>query len=472
MEENRIENEENTITLKGIIKVLLGNKWLYLIMAAFFLVVGAVGISIYSSRRIEYVTFYDYDVAGFSTLVDESGNVNSHYIDGEKFDPRSLVTVDKINEYFAANEELKSLDANSLYKRNLIKSFGYTVKYKKNDHKKDDKDAEYIEDKRGYELVLDSRLISKDQAKLLSASIANEVIRVSNIKIDKIQYHSFLNYYDNTYNYPEKIASLSSGIGYIKDLSDGLISTYGDVLLKEGKYGGEDEKYYLDSKTISNWKKDLEIVFDSYYVDSLYSELEVNGYISTNSLAYVASLKTAIANLNREIASNESVLQDLKNQRDILVASIGSNATIESVEIGEYNTEIIALTKKIAEQKDTVDLYELQLEKLDTSSFTQEQLDTYMENISNFDTKLQNIRNDLEFYTNQYEAIAKQTMKNDSCVYFDSPDVVSTRGEIKTVVIAGASIGIGVFGPMVVNLAFAAFSIADAKPLFTKKKNN
>ena len=471
MEEEKKTLEENTITLKDVIKLLLGNKWLYLIMAAFFLVASAVGLSVFSSTKTDYVAFYDYDVAGFSTTVDETGSVSAQYIDGEKFDPRSIVTKEKIMEYFASNENLSGLDAEKLYNDKLIKSFGYKIKYVKNSHKKDDKDVDYIEDARGYELVLNSKLLSIEQASVLSKIIANEVIETSNTKIDKIQYHSFLNYYDSINNYPEKITSLNNGIAYLKDLSNDLIKTYGNVLLKEGKYGGTEDKYYLESKTISNWQKQLDISFDSYYVNTLQSELEVNGFITNDSITYAATLKTSIANLNREIAVNEALLADLKTQRDNLVSSIGSNATIESVEIAEYNAEIISLTKTIAEKKEQVDLYELQLERLDTSSFTPEQLEAYMASLSSFENKLKTIRDNLEFYTDQYEAIAKETMKNDSHVYFENPEIVRKEGGIKKVLIGGASICIGVFAPMIVNLALAAFNVADGKPLFKVTRN-
>ena len=65
--------------------------------------------------------------------------------------------------------------------------------------------------------------------------------------------------------------------------------------------------------------------------------------------------------------------------------------------------------------------------------------------------------------------IAKETMKNDSNVYFDNPEIVVSEGGIRKIVIAAASIAIGLFGPMVVNLCLAAFNIADGKPLLKSK---
>ena len=92
--------QEKTISGKDIIKVLLGNKWLYLVMAATFLVVSFVGLNLISSMRKEYVAFFDYDVAGLTTVTTEDEEKVTYYIDGEKFDPRSIVTREKINQYF------------------------------------------------------------------------------------------------------------------------------------------------------------------------------------------------------------------------------------------------------------------------------------------------------------------------------------------------------------------------------------
>lgn len=459
--------EENGLKLKDIIKVLLGNKWLYLIMVGLFFVAGVVGLSIYSQQKSEYVAFYDYDIAGFSTNVDESGNIYASYLDGEKFDPRSLITQEKIKEYFSNNEELKNLDAEKLYKNNVIKSFGYKIKYAKNNHKIDSNDADYIESNRGYELVLNAKFLNKSQAKVLSETIANEVLRISNIKIDKIQYDMYLTYCDNTNNYPEKVSNLKNGIDYLKELSDSLSKTYGDVILEEGKYGGTDEKYFLESNSFSNWQKRLNYTFDSYYVESLSSELEVNGYVSKDSILYITSLKTNIANLERERDVNSGILHDLETQRDQLIGKIGTDVTIESVEIGEFNNEIIALTKLIAEEQERIDIYTLQLQKAEASTLSQE----YIDSLNVFDSKVTDIRNDLEFYTNQYEAIAKQVMKNNSSVYFDCPDVVALQGNVQILVIGAASIGIALFAPILVNLAIAVFNAADGKHIIFKKKD-
>ena len=88
-------NEEKNISGKDIIKVLLGNKWLYLLLAAAFLIVSFISLSVISQSKVEYISFFDYDVAGFSTSTSENGEELTLYIDGEKFDTRTVVSEEK-----------------------------------------------------------------------------------------------------------------------------------------------------------------------------------------------------------------------------------------------------------------------------------------------------------------------------------------------------------------------------------------
>ena len=463
--------EEKTLDGKDVIKLLLGNKWLYLIMASVFLIVSLVGFNLYSAGKRTFVAFFDYNVAGFNTVTTENNEEVTYYIDGEKFDPRTLITAEKLNKYILAHDELKSLDSNNLEDKDFVKSFDYKVRYKENDHKMDDNDSAFVQDKKGYELVLNSSEVSLLQAKVLSKAIANEVLVETKSKIDSLSYSSYVNSFDSSRSYPEKISSLVSGVNYIFDLSNDLKKSYGDVAINSGKYGGEDEIFYLEKTSISAWREKMSLQFNSYFIDSLTEELAVNGYISPDYVDYIASLKSNVENLSREINVNEAVLADLKAQRDALVASVGSYATIESVEIREYNTEIISLTKLIADQKEQVDLYQLQLEKLDTSSLTPEQLNTYNQNLINFEAKLTNIFNELKFYTKQYEAIAKKVMKDNLNVYFDTTDIVTIEGEMNKYLIVFASFGIAIFLPMFINLLISAFNCAEGKSLIKKSSS-
>lgn len=466
-----MENEKR-ISCKDVIKILLGNKWLYLILVGVVFLASFIGFNLYSYNKKEYIAFFDYDVAGFNTVVNENGEETTYYIDGEKFNPRSLVSKEKFRKYFSENPELNDLDVESLFKKNIVKSFDYKIRYVKNDHRMDEKDAAYVANKKGYELVLNSYGISEEQARVISNAVANEVLAITSNKLEKLNYEKYINGFKNADNYPEKIDNLVKGIDYIIEYTDILEETYGDAIIHAGKYGGEDDKYILSDQTISDWKNQVVMKFDSYRINSLSNELEVNGYICSDSTTYIVSLETAVENLNREIAVNEAVLTDLKTQRDALVSSVGSGATIESVEIREYNTEIIALTKKIAEQKEQVNLNQLQLEKLDTSSFSPDQLAEYNTNLNIFDTKLSSAINDLEFYTLQYESIAKTIMKDNMNVYFDDGEVVKLNGGLSPLVSIAASAVIAIVAPMILNLLFFSFSLAEGKSLLNFKNGN
>ena len=463
--------EEKTVNGKDVIKLLLGNKWLYLIMVAAFFAVGFVGFNMYSASRKEYVSFFDYDIAGFQTATEEDSN--AYYIDGEKFDPRSLVTKDKMAKYVGNNLDLLSLNAEELYKSNTVKSFSYVTRYKENDHKMDDNDASFIADKKGFELVLNTYTLNERQAKVLAEAIAYEAIEISKEKVNNLNFSQFIYAYDETNNYPNKIQNLIDGVAYIENLASSLDDRYGDFIIAEGRYGGEDDNYYVTNQTISDWRNKMKIKFGSFYLSSLQNELYVNGYIDPNDTDYIISLKTDVENLNREINNNQLLLDDLKSQRNDLVAAVGTNATIESLEIREYNTEIISLSTLISQQKDSLAIYQTQLEKLDLSTMTQEEKDAYNTNLTAFESKLTQIRNSLEIYTKQYEAIAKKAMIDNMKVYFENADLVTLTGSVGLTAILGGSLAIALVCPMIVNLAIAGFNVAEGKPILKlKKKEN
>ena len=193
-------DDEKTIGLKDIIKLLLGNKWIYLIMLCSFMVVSLVGLNVYSSTSKDYVSFFDYDVAGFV-----QDTTHSSFIDGEKFDLRSLINKEKIASYIEQNEALNGLNSEVLVKRGAVKSLKYVIKYKDNDHKMNDSDAAFIQDKAGFELVLDMDYFTKEQAQTFSEVIANQVIELSKEKVNSINYRSYMNYYDKANSYPQAL---------------------------------------------------------------------------------------------------------------------------------------------------------------------------------------------------------------------------------------------------------------------------
>ena len=201
--------EEKKISLKDIIKLLLGNKWIYLIMVAAFFVTSIVGFSLYSYLSKEYIAFFNYDVAGFT--YDEN---NGCFIDGEKFDPRSLLTEDKVNSYLKSNDSLNDFTYNEVITKGGVKSFEYKIKYEKNDHVMNDEDNKYIESERGFELILNAKTFSKEQAKYFVEIVANQVIEISKEKIDSIKYDFYLKSFRGANSYSDKVSSLESGIEF------------------------------------------------------------------------------------------------------------------------------------------------------------------------------------------------------------------------------------------------------------------
>lgn len=456
-------NEEKTVSLKEVLIFLIGNKWLYLIMFVSFLATSLVGFNIVSSSQKEYCAFFDYDVAGFYTDVSRG---ESYFIDGEKFNPLSLIQKEKLPEYLATSYIYDGLTPEGLCDDGAFKSFDFKTTYKENDNPNDN-ESKYVVDKYGYEIVFNASAVNKEQAKLFAQMISNEVILQSNRKIDNLSYLTYVDAYNHAISYGEKLKCLTNGIDFINSQLNSLKALYGDFEIEPNKYGGDDDSYYVSFESIGAWETAMKNDLDITAVEALTQELKTNGYIDTNYPEYINSIKAEVEDINSDIAVSEGILADLKTERDNLVTLYGSE---ENAQISEYNDKIISLTEKIANQKEQVRIYSLQLQNLDTSSMTPEELATYNSKLASFEYNLRILNDKLKLYSNQFGAIAKKTMKEKSHVYFYDSKIVTVNVGMRNSAILVYSLLIALFLPMAINGSVQIFKRIESKPLFKKRE--
>ncbi len=453
--------EEKTVSLKETFIFLIGNKWLYLIMFVSFLAVSLVGFNIASSYKREYSSFFDCNIAGFHSDVNEK---ESYFIDGEKFEPRSLLTREKVKGYLACSYLFDGLTAEQLEFNGGFKSFEFKTTYKEIED--NDGNIKRVLDKQGYEIVFNSSVVNVEQAKLLSQMIANEVVTKSNKKIEKYRFGSYLDSYNQEKGFDEKVKSLTDGINNLIAQTDSLKLFCGNFNIEANKYGGIDERYYLSSETIDDWETNMKDDLTGFDVDSLSIESRVKGYIDPNYPEYIEYLEVSVEDLNREIAVNEEVLAYLKLERDNVITLSGSE---ENVQISEFNNKIIDLTEKIAKQKEQARIYNLKLQKLDPTFIASEEYAEYSTDLNTFKNKLASLYEKLKFYTDQYEAIAKKAMIDNSNTHFENPSIITINAGMRTFPMLVYSLLIAAFLPMGINGCVAVFKMLDSKPLFRKK---
>ena len=454
--------EEKTVSLKEVLIFLIGNKWLYLIMFVSFLATSLVGFNIVSSSQKEYSAFFTYDVAGFRTDAEKG---ESYFIDGEKFNPLSLVQKEKLPDYLKTSYLYDGLTPEGLCNDGAFKSFEFKTTYKENENQSEN-EPKYIVDKQGYEIVFNASAVNKEQAKLFAQMIANEVVLQTSKKIDSTNYSRYVYAYEHAISYGERLKALSDGIHFINSQLNSLKVAYGDFELEPNKYGGDDDSYYVSFESVGAWETAMKNDLDLAEVESLTQDLKANGYIDTKYPEYISSIRAAAEELNAEISANEGVLTSLKTERDDVIALYGSE---ENAQISEYNEKIVSLTEKIASQKEQVRIYELQLQKTNTSSMTSEELAAYNSKLADFEYYLRILHDKLNLYSNQFGAIAKKTMKEKSHVYFYNSEIITVNVGMRNSAMLVYSLLIAAFLPMAINGSIEIFKRLESKPLFSKK---
>lgn len=466
--EEKTTSVKNVITFKDIIRLLLGNKWLYLLLAGIFTVVSVFSLIIYNDYSKNYVSFFDYEVAGFLVSRDEHGKITATFVDGSKFDQRSLLTKDKIEKYVASDERLSGLDAEELYYDGGVRALEYTTLFKTAEGGSTERTDPDAVEKPGYKLILSGTKLRFNEAVALTECIANEVLEISREKILSLKYDRYLNLYAHSNSFSDQADYLHSCVEFLEESYDKLIEEYGDITVKAGQYGGDGPMYYLEKQTVSDIKDQMSRYFINSDIDALKSEIELNGYIDEDAASYISQLKAKVSSLNRVIQVNTGILDSLVAQRDDLIAS-AAGVSIESLEISAYNQEIIALTKMIAEDREQVEKANLSLSKLDVSSMTQEEYEEYSAKLEAFKAEIGGLFDALVVYTNQYAAVSREIMLENVNVYFDNSQVVAREGGIGTKAILAVSLAVGIFGPMIFNLLVSAFRVAEGRSLIRRR---
>lgn len=399
------EEKESGISLIDVLGVMFGRKLLLLIVTLSLFLASTIVILVYNQRKSTYEGMYSYYVLGLS---------DGKYIDGSRFDVRDLVTLEKLNEYKEEHEELKNLDMELVYNKGVIESLKYETVYKKNEAKKNNTDDEYVIDKEGYKIVLKKRYLSLVEAQVLTKAIAEEANIISQELVDKADYTQHLklfklsNVYENQVNYLEEQYKL------LNEKYTDLIEQYGDITLN-------------DNQKLSDVRLSLQEYFQNISFDSLRNELNYNGYVKDYT-DYEVQIEKQIEELTREKAVSTKKKDELINQRDAMLA-IAATGQLQTLELSQYNEEIIKLSNRIYDIDEEIDLLNLKL-----ANKTKETTDEdYKAALNSFKQKLQNHYEKLLEATEEYTKNEQEVVKKYSLVYYDSNKIVEEVSAISLV---------------------------------------
>lgn len=426
--------QEEGITIGQIFKAMFFNKIRFLIVSVATFVVLLLGILfIYNPGKETYVAKFKYSDINIA---------NGHYSNGKAFNALDLI--DLMGEVKQTNlEKYSGIDVDQIIAKNGVTITEDVIVKKAETTDKTDTE-EFITSY--YTLTYNAKLFPDYKtAKSFMTDLISYPVAKSNSLANSIVFDENLKLYDVAKIYANQIDYLNAQKNYLIDGYKALIDSYGDVSYNNAR---------LSSKV-----NEISLYFENNKLDLLSDEITKNAYVKDLS-TYKSNLETQKYNLTLESVYNEKKLDELKTQRNDLIAKASKDSSIQTLDLSTYNDSIISLTQRnidIAKEVEILDKY------LDSSSATKADgsvNENYYSDAKRavFESKLNQFRVQLENYTNDYKACYLECIQDYNIYYNDAAKVVSDGG-FSTAMTLVISVLAGFVVACVVNL------IADRKIL-------
>lgn len=399
MNEQQITNNDEGISILDIIKVILSRKRIFCITTLAITIIGILAIMLgYNKYMPSYVASFEYTYPSL---------INNEYIDGSKFDYRTLTSLDTLQQLKKSNISFSSIDVEALYENDDI-----NIQLVYDDEEK----TTY-----SYHINVASKYFKNaNQAKNFIIALTN-IPTNKNLELTKtITHDNYLELFDDSNIYESQVAMLESQYNLLMSKYNNLITFFGDVVLSDGK-------------VMSTKVKNLEANFNNDYLGSLYDEIRIKGYIKENSI-YKNHLEVRKETLEENLQINNDKLTIFENK----IKSITDTSSSSIVVIESYTQEIVKLVNENSLIQKELEEIELKLSGVNDSK--------------DFEIKLLSYRNKLEEFTKQYCSVETEMVNKNSEVFFDDNSVIKIDGNISIILGAILSLAVGVIGACCLNL--------------------
>ncbi len=397
---------EQEISIIQLFRVAFGNKIrLISVTIALAALMMAYVLFVHDPGKAEYKSDFNYFVQG----LDEG-----HYIDGSAFNFEQLVTLGALESAKAKEKAFASIDIATLYDENGI----YV------EHVRDEKitnSVSYV----CYRIVAKKRYFKdEEQAKRFIATLAEAPIDKTLQLSDSNKYKYYLNAIDDCESFELQLSYLAEQLALLDARYEQLMDYYGDITL-------------LDGSTLAGVKHRMDVFFVNNSLDYLRYEQEEKGYV-LNRGQNVNNLKLTMLDLEKQKKYNEMELERLETSISALMGAVSSG--IQSAEIDSYNsriTELIATNVSITKKIDDI---ELQLQNVDNKNNTV------------FGEKILSMKQELERYTDRYQEIEYEVVRDNSKVFYSQASVIEEQGGFGLIKGAVLAIVLGGFLAACVNV--------------------
>lgn len=395
MEEKKYEDDG--ISLTELFHIIFKRKWILLGITAFIFIVSIICSKFIINRNKEYYT------VTFSLDYPESSN--DKYPDGTSFNYRKIISFDNLIATKALDQGFNSIDIDSLYDTNSIKITEVT--------KNDAPTGEYIIGAKA------KYFSSKKIAKKFLSELTNIPIDKVNEIISQMDYDSNLSSYKKSMVYDSQINYLIAQKDFILNGYNNLINYYSSGLMIYSLKDSEGK-----TKTVKEYLAEFTIYFDNNDIDSLKSELEVNGYVKDET--YLETIVLQRDALIKEKKENENKIEALTLQLKNLVNDVYSGSSLNP-SYEAFNTQIADLTTRNVELDSQIEL----LNKYINESSSISAVDK-----ASFEAKLENYYKALEEFTTTYKNVMQAAYSENSMVDYNDNSIIILEGSVKTAYVA------------------------------------
>lgn len=336
-----MEEENNGLTIRDCLKMILNRKWLALAIAVAITVAGTFALYYGYGRRSSYV-------ANFSIMLPVSESSVMKYPDNTVFNYRDLVSRRNLYEIKGMDGSFSDIDAESLYSGGLSISL----------FEEEEPSAEYK-----FEIKVKAKYFkSKEQAQDFIKYIVGTPVRyLQSLVADKSM---FLAQYDGTEYYEEKTDFLLKRADDLKEISE-MISSAGNALgtacrTLETKLDAF--KRDLDS-TILYMRGEITGSGESVEAGAVRQMIVHNAGEVKNH--YSQAIKTLQSELETELRELELLSAGAVTERGSAVSRGGAQgvfytfSNMNSIQNENLSSRIAELAKQIAEHERLIAVYKL-----------------------------------------------------------------------------------------------------------------
>ncbi len=408
-----MDNEERGVSIAEIFKVIFKRVWWVVGVTAACLLVFVLVIQLWYNRNNEvYTVGYTLSFPGIS---------EGTYPDGSTYRYNSAVTLESLTDVVSSNSEFSGIDIS-----NMVAEDDIAITRQANVIDEANNVTEMV-----YVLSVKAKYFTdEDQAVDFVRAVVSYPVTHAAETVAQMDHKVNLQVYDSpaTDSFSGKISALNAQRNYILGRYDEMSS---------GNNGGM-VSYSEDGRTLVDKRADAESVFgssDQSYINALInSEHYVYDYER-----FLREYDATLADLERRMSNNNSIITATTEARDALIQQIGSN-NVSQADLEPFNSIIAQYTAENASLQNQINDLKYTYGEISVTESAEHA--AFVEGVNKVTSMLNAFRDELETATEEVTEVYNNYFLENCYVAYDS-NTISLEGGMNIILAAvlGAVIG-------------------------------